>query len=350
MERDGGHAGQSHDVRPYDTKAVENEPRGGGEGITYLTELIARGRPEPAAVAHLVRAYSVNGYGDEMYGLLQQRLGNAYVQQVIAILRREEASPAPTPTASSDGHHKYALIAAGAEKEADPRDDPQFPGMDTFSPQVLQAMPFFADHGYDTRLLYGDSPKAVNRAQEPGLAEITKQANKRHVPTQAFTPDTIKAQLAQIAASVQPGDEVMVMIASHGYNEGSNDKLPKLDWNDPTSGRYAFLSGHQDMHLDELAPYRDMIEKKGAKLAVLLMTCTSQFGLQFASSSGQTSVVSETGVDKGQGDFAVSFLSNLKPGMTLEEAFGTGKRLMHKAVDDPHISTDVTGKPSGFTF
>jgi hypothetical protein len=330
--------------RPFDTAPLDG-PSTGGPAVAYLNQLLAKGRPDPATVAKLIRAFAHTGVGHELYAMIQAKLGNAYVQEVIAILR--EPAIHRDAAHGADEHHKYAVLAGAAEKPADPRypDPPGFPGVDNFSQDFLQALPFFVENGYQTSVLYGNAPQPVAPAQAAGLAEVTKEAG---ATPSVFSRESLIGEMARISAAIQPGDEVMLMIATHGYDKAEGESITS-NWHDPTSGHYAFQLPSGQMHLDELAPYRDLIEKRGGKLAVLLLTCDSQYGLEFASASGNTTVISETGTDKGDGDFAASFLSNLEAGMTLEQAFAMGKQMMvQNTADAPHISSETTHKPSNF--
>lgn len=331
--------------RPFDTMPLDG-PSTGEPAVQYMNGLLARGRPDPAVAASLIRSFAHTGVGHELFTILQNKLGNAYVQQVVAILNQSPIQPSTTPAPTGDHPHKFAVLAGGAEKQGDPQfpDPPGDPGIDNFSQDFLQALPFFVNNGYDTKVLYGDSPNPVAPAQAAGLAEVTKENGGAPDP---FSRESLLREMERIANTVQPGDEVMLMIATHGYDKASDEQI-QPDWHDPDSGHYAFLLPHGEMHLDELAPYRDRIEKRGARLAVLLLTCEAQYALSFATASGQTTVIGESGMDKGEGDFAVSFLANLKPGMSLDEAFQVGKSMMQSSVDDPHNSSERTHKPSGF--
>lgn len=119
-----------------------------------------------------------------------------------------------------------------------------------------------------------------------------------------------------LQGQIKPGEQIFLALMSHGSRRDA----------DGTPATHGISIGQQDLlQSRELIPLRDAAEKAGVRLAIVDQSCFSGDALSIATS--KTCVVSATGKDvvgyPGEWD---AFWEQVKPGVTLEEAYLKGRR------------------------
>jgi hypothetical protein len=101
-----------------DVEAKPAVPAQTGAGVAALTQLIQRGQPAPAAVVQLIDAHRTER--DAMINLLQQTLGNSYVQQVVTAMNKLRVSVPNQEVVDGDPANPSAgyVLASGKEQDA----------------------------------------------------------------------------------------------------------------------------------------------------------------------------------------------------------------------------------------
>ncbi|MBY0413750.1 MAG: hypothetical protein K2Q18_06280, partial [Bdellovibrionales bacterium] len=126
------------------------------------------------------------------------------------------------------------------------------------------------------------------------------------------------------SGAIKKNEQLIIMINTHG---GINNDSKKVTHEISLSGKpltnLDTLKGSETASLDDLTSLRDLAESKGIRLGIIDLSCHS--GSTQNLKSTNTCVISATSPKHyafaGPNTFAENFLSTLKPGVTLEQAF-----------------------------
>lgn len=140
------------------------------------------------------------------------------------------------------------------------------------------------------------------------------------------------------SGQVKSGDQLMLMIATHGAMKSGNESTHQVAVN-AVQGQTNLtnLSGATTVSIDKLKNLADLAKRNGIKLAILDFSCHSGNTISLANEN--TCVISSTGPKHfGYNTFAQNFIDKMKSGKTLEDVFLDTRK---KTTDNsfPMIST-----------
>lgn len=120
---------------------------------------------------------------------------------------------------------------------------------------------------------------------------------------------------------IKAGDQLLVMINSHGSPQVQGEKSHHIAVGDATTNvDFNTLSAVEQTSLDSLEKLTKLAAAKKIKLGIVDFSCHSGGSLSLANSN--TCVISSTGPNHlATNIFAEDFMKNMKPGASLEEAF-----------------------------
>jgi hypothetical protein len=172
---------------------------------------------------------------------------------------------------------------------------------------------------------------------------ILKNDFKNSSSVGAFTVDSYNAMINKYkqqlqSGAIHSGDELMVMIDTHGgANEGEKTHSVCVG-QAPSAMNLTTLKGASTVNLDSLQDLKALAEAKGVKLAIVDLSCHS--GNTLALADDKTCVVSATGPKHfGYSGFADIFSGQMKPGRSLEDVFLATRGSESGTEDFPMIST-----------
>ncbi|MFL5785550.1 MAG: hypothetical protein ACJ76H_13120 [Bacteriovoracaceae bacterium] len=153
-------------------------------------------------------------------------------------------------------------------------------------------------------------------------------------PNKLFTAESYDAVIKQYEemiknGAMKTGDQVMLVIDSHGAKRGVADKTHVIASGNGQATDLLSLKGSEFVSLDRLIPLSKLAEERGIRLAVIDLSCHS--GASIPLGNTKTCVISASGTDTfayggpDAGLFANSFLNALSNANNLEEAFLAGR-------------------------
>lgn len=172
-------------------------------------------------------------------------------------------------------------------------------------------------------------------------------------PTTPFTADNYNKMIADykkkiLSGEITSSDQLMLVIDSHGAEQGYDEKTHSIAVTDPNAVQtaekidYNKLSGSPTVNLDALEELVKLTNAKGIKLAIIDMSCHSGNTLALKKNAPNTCIVTASGPVHysfaGVGTFSNLFWKNLKPGVNLEDAFLKSRAAANDA-SYPMIST-----------
>jgi hypothetical protein len=145
-----------------------------------------------------------------------------------------------------------------------------------------------------------------------------------------FTAESYDAVIKQYEEmirnnAVKSGDQLMLVIDSHGAKRGVADKTHVISTGTTQATDLLSLKGSEFVSLDRLLPLSKLAEEKGVRLAVIDLSCHS--GASMPLGNSKTCVISASGTDTfayggpAAGLFANTFTNTLSSAKNLEEAF-----------------------------
>lgn len=133
----------------------------------------------------------------------------------------------------------------------------------------------------------------------------------------------IKTYEAQIeSGELKSGDQLLVMIDTHGAMKTNGDSTHQIAVGASVTNAtdLTTLGGTSLVSMDALKNLADLAKRKGVKLGILDFSCHS--GNSLALANENTCVITSTGKTHfGYNTFSENFISKMKPGKSLEEAF-----------------------------
>lgn len=159
-------------------------------------------------------------------------------------------------------------------------------------------------------------------------------------PTTSFTEANYKKLIEDYTKKINSGeitssDQLMIIINSHGAakSETNGEETHRISAADTkkSSGikNYDNLEGSDVVSLDALAALVKLTNAKGIKLGIVDMSCHSGNTQALKKNAPNTCVITSTGPVhygySGPTTFNGQFVSNLKPGVSLEQAFLTAR-------------------------
>lgn len=189
----------------------------------------------------------------------------------------------------------------------------------------------------------------------PKTDEIMATKFNLQTPNTPFTPSAFESSIAAYEARINaggadglnPGDQLIIQINSHGAMKMSADRSGKIEDTHSISsvenvvGSYDTL-GSGTLSMDRLKSLATLAEKKGIKLAILDFSCHSGNSLSLANAN--TCVITATGPIHygyaGESTFSHHFIEESKPGKTLEDIY-LSAREKYQDASFPMISSDV---------
>lgn len=159
-------------------------------------------------------------------------------------------------------------------------------------------------------------------------------------PTTSFTEENYKKLIEDYTKKINSGeitnsDQLMIIINSHGAEKSSSTKgeathkisAANVKKAAGSSGikDYDNLEGSTLVSLDALAALVKLTNEKGIKLGIVDMSCHSGNTQALKNNAPNTCIITSTGPVhygfSGPTAFNSKFISNLKPGVSLEQAF-----------------------------
>lgn len=147
-----------------------------------------------------------------------------------------------------------------------------------------------------------------------------------------FTAENYEALITEYerkiqAGQIKSGDQLLIMISSHGSQQMSNHKTHLVSTSAPEKqgiADYSTLAGTGTVSLDRLENLTKLAESKGIKLGILDFSCHS--GLSQKLANKNTCVISSTGPKHfawggTPQTFAAKFTENMRSGRSLEDVF-----------------------------
>jgi hypothetical protein len=166
-------------------------------------------------------------------------------------------------------------------------------------------------------------------ATEALLAEKFPRSPSKPFTTSQYE-DMIKDYEDKIkSGEIKSGEQLLLMFQTHGSEGIPPNQTHFISAGVGAVSDYSTLKGSNTVSLDRLKSLVSLAESKGVKLGIVDMSCHSGMSLSLA--SDKTCVVTSTGpkhFSYGNQDsvFSSAFARDLKPGMSLEEAYLEGRR------------------------
>lgn len=169
---------------------------------------------------------------------------------------------------------------------------------------------------------------------------LSKNFSNPVAPTTSFTEANYKKLIEDYTKKINSGeitssDQLMIIINSHGAekSETNGEVTHRISAADTkkSSGikNYDSLDGSEVVSLDALAALVKLTNEKGIKLGIVDMSCHSGNTQALKKNAPNTCVITSTGPVhygySGPTTFNGHFVSNLKPGVSLEQAFLTAR-------------------------
>ncbi|MFA6237571.1 MAG: hypothetical protein WC635_09615 [Bacteriovorax sp.] len=159
----------------------------------------------------------------------------------------------------------------------------------------------------------------------------------------SFTPNNYLAIIKNYEKQLKnnelkPGDQLLIMIDSHGAMASGTDATHQIAVGAVNEkGNMTTLRDGTTVSLDILKNISDLAREKGVKLGILDFSCHSGSSLSLANEN--TCVISSSGPNHfGYTGFSPNFISNMKPGRSLEDVFLESRKTIHDH-SFPMIST-----------
>lgn len=179
-------------------------------------------------------------------------------------------------------------------------------------------------------------------------AKVAQKAGKANTH---FTAQNYEALITEyenkiLSGQIKSGDQLLVMISSHGSQETKNNKTHMVSTSSTQKSNitnYATLEGTSLVSLDRLEKLTKLAEQKGIKLGILDFSCHSGLSQKLANSN--TCVISSTGPEHfawggSPNTFASQFTKSMNSGKTLEDIFLEAMR-NKRETSFPMISTPL---------
>jgi len=227
----------------------------------------------------------------------------------------------PTDTTSANAEvgatsvRKHALVFGGAATVDTPQDQ--------FGDIMVQQVAWLDALGYDTTVLFSDGLNDIP-CQAQAAAQLAQRCGE--LPA-AFTRENLEAALTDLVERVGAGDEVLIAITTHGF--ACRGWTPPAGSDPNVAGPEAFClalgaprpaDNWAEIPFDDLRPWLDELEAKGAWTGLLVGTCDSGNALRVA--GARTCVTSATGYGTSHRTaFMLSYLDHVQGGMTLRDAY-----------------------------
>ncbi len=147
-----------------------------------------------------------------------------------------------------------------------------------------------------------------------------------------------------LSGTIKPGDQLMIIINSHGASKDLNGETHKISAKGGAATDLNNLQGSKLVSLDKLSEIVKLANDKGINLGIVDLSCHSGNTLALKKDAPNLCIVTASGPVHygfaGPTAFIDKFFSNLTPGTNLEEAFLKG-RLESNDAAYPMISTDI---------
>ncbi len=176
---------------------------------------------------------------------------------------------------------------------------------------------------------------------------LAKRYSKGIAPTTSFTQsnyvDLIESYRNKIlTGQIKSGEQLMIIINSHGAERNNGENTHSIATSGGVALNLATLSGASLVSLDNLQEIVNLTNERGIKLGIVDLSCHSGTILALKKNAPNTCIVTATGPDHwgftGPKKFSNNFLTALKPGVNLEDAF-LKARLESNDSGYPMIST-----------
>lgn len=178
---------------------------------------------------------------------------------------------------------------------------------------------------------------------------IIKDGLENQGPNRPFTEEAFNSMLEEyerkiLSGKLLPGDQLLVVISSHGAAKSDSEKTHKISTSGNASQNLITLEGSNPVSLDKLQRLVDLAEKYSVKLGILDFSCHS--GSTLALSNPNTCIISSSSPDNfgwagNDSTFSARFTKAMAPGKSLEDAF------LHAFQDRAETSFPMISSPVG---
>ncbi len=181
---------------------------------------------------------------------------------------------------------------------------------------------------------------------------LKKKYSKAITPPTDFTRENFTKLIQSyknkiLSGQIRSGDQLMILINTHGAEKEFQESTHSISLSGGAVTNINTLEGSEKASLDTLQEIVKLTNERGINLGIIDLSCHSGNTLALKKNSTNTCIISASGPlhygFTGSGSFIENFLSNLNPGISLEEAF-LKSRLASVSADYPMISTNENTK------
>ena len=164
---------------------------------------------------------------------------------------------------------------------------------------------------------------------------LRKHYSQSVKPTTNFTQKNFLNLIASyknkiLSGEIKSGDQLMIIISTHGAEASKNEATHSIALSGGAATDLNNLAGASLASLDTLEELVKLTNARGIKLGIIDLSCHSGATLALKKNAPNTCIVSASGPNHygfaGPGAFTNLFLRDLKPGVSLEDAFLKARR------------------------